>query len=262
MKIIVLWIISHSLLAFCLIGLLRRSRFKMLLFFLVYVIFEEAQFAVLLAISLLALYRHTLAPTYQWVAIVGLGISSCLQLAVFYEIASTLILPNSRLRNILRNLLRAAAAVTILLAAGLSAEFSSFGLRPLTHIFTVLNFSTNLINLGLLFILFLFTKAFRVSWKNLHAGVMLGFAITSSAEIGATSALSAFGMKGVVSSDLIRMSAFIVCTLVWLIYIFLPETNAGFTGEQVGQSEIEIRTQELHGIVSGSPLAFWQQRAD
>lgn len=244
--LLILWTMPHAVLIFCVIGLVRHSRFKTLPFFFTYVIYEEVLFSVLLLVAFWIGYWGGPKALYQWITVVGsVGISSCLQLAVFYEIVNTLILPQSPTLAALRPLIRWATATTILLAVGISAAFSSAGLRPLNHIFEVLNFSTNLVNLSLLMLLCLFTRTLRISWRSLPAGVALGFGINSSAEIGATSLVSAFGMNGINSSDIIRMLAFLACTLIWLIYIFLPDARPRFTGQGVQRSEIEIWSQQL-----------------
>lgn len=248
---LILWIIAHVILIFCIIGLLKRSRFKEAPFFLSYVVYEEVLFAALLPIA----YWKAGAVIYQWVVIVGgVGIDSCLQLAVFYGIVKTLILPNSPHMAILKPLLRTVLAVTILLAAGISGSLANAGLRPLVRIFEVLNFSTNLLNLGLLLVLFFFTRTFHISWKSLPMGVALGFGITSSAEIGATSLVSGWGMNALALSDALRLSAFIACSVVWLVYIYLP--NRRVIGQAVQQAEIELHEKALAGIVSDNSLAL------
>lgn len=244
--------ITHAIVILCVIGILRAFAFKRMPVFFAYLVFEEVVFLVLLTIVILQLHGHRgLGPLYQWVAVVGsVGISSCLQLAVYYEIASTLILPHSPILTTLRPLIRWATAGTILLAAGVSAAFSGMGLRPLTHIFEVLNFSANLVNLSLLLVLFLFTRTFHISWKSLPAGAALGFGITSSTEMGATGFISAFGTHGIIPSDMVRTLGFLACTLVWLVYILLPEDGSQFNGQGVRKSEIETWQDELHKIVN------------
>jgi len=147
------------------------------------------------------------------------------------------------------SLTRGVAILMLLLSAGIAATFSRAGLRPLTDIFEVLNFSANLVNLGLLLVLFLFTRTFHISWKSLPAGIVLGFGIASSAEIGATGFISGLGMNGILSSDMLRTLAFLVCTIVWIIYAFLPDTGQEFTGPGVRRSEIEAWNQDLHKIL-------------
>lgn len=212
-----------------------------------------------MAVSFWIRYGGAPRVLYQWVLVVGsVGIASCLQLGVFYEIVNTLILPRSPLKTVLRHSIRWATAATILLAATIPAAFSAVGLQTSIHIFQVLNFSTNLINLGLLLVLFMFTRAFHISWKSLSAGVALGFGITSSIKIGAASLIFAFGMKSIVPGDIVRMLGYLACTIVWLIYIFRHEASSQYSGQSAEKLEIESWSQELRNIVGGDFVCFSQ----
>lgn len=248
-----LWIIPHILVAFCLVDLLRSTRYKQFPFFYGYLIAEEAVFAFLFGIYLLkrvgASHLAGFLAIYPWVVVIGVAVSSCLQIAILYEVAHQLVLSRSTLAAALRFLLQWAAALFLLLAIGIGAAFSGSGIKSVNHVFEVLNFSANLVNLGLLLIFLLFTSALRISWNSLPAGIMLGFGLVSSAEVGATSLISALGDRGVVSADVVRTAGFLACTAVWLIYILLPDKNPQFTGQGLHKSEIELWDQELHRIV-------------
>lgn len=218
-------------------------------FFFAYVAWEEFVFVVLLGIVIWQRYGGGPGALYQPVMMVGnVGIGSCLQLAVFYELIKTLILPHSPVLVALRPLIRWAAAVAILVAVAISAAASYAGFGPVTHIFEALNFSTNLVNLGLLLLLLLFTRVFHVSWKSLPAGIALGFGINSSVEIGAASLVSALGVKSIILSDVVRMLAYLACTVIWLVYVFLPGGESRFTGQGVQEAEIEAWSEELQKI--------------
>lgn len=80
------------------------------------------------------------------------------------------------------------------------------------------------------------------------------FGITSSAEIGATSLVSGWGMNALALSDALRLSAFIACSVVWLVYIYLP--NRRVIGQGVQQAEIELHEKALAGIVSDNSLTL------
>ena len=244
------WISTHVFLVFCFLGLMRHARHKAFPSFFGYLLLEESQFLLCLVIRLRTLRVGGTWGLYQWIVVAGIALSSCLQLAVLYEVAKKLISPGSPLASILRFVMRWTAALFILLAAGVGALFSESGLSRVAHAFEILNFSASLINLGLLLVLLALTRSFKISWKNLPAGIVLGFGITSSTEIGATGFISAFGTHGVIPSDLLRTLGFLVCTLVWLAYIFLPVDRSRFIGQRVQKSEIETWHDELHNIVN------------
>lgn len=252
--LLTIWIVAHAILIPCVGGLLRGSRFnKKVPLFFSYLIFEELLFGFLFFITFWGSHHpksaRFYAVLYQWIAVGGLGVSSCLQLGIFYEIVNTLILPRSPILARLRPLLRWAMALTILLATGISAIFSTAQLRPLAHVFDALNFSANLVNCGLLLVLLLYTRTFYISWKSLPAGIALGFGINSSIEIGASSLISALGMKSIVPGDIVRMAGFLVCSLIWLFYIFRADAGAQYKGQGVQKSEIEAWHEDLQKVV-------------
>jgi hypothetical protein len=168
---------------------------------------------------------------------------------VLYEVAAALLSSNSQFAKTLRPLLRWSAAILLIVAVGLSATFSQNGIQSSNAVFEITNFSTSLINLGLLFVLLLFTRALHISWKSLPAGIVLGFGILSSAEMGVTPLISAIGGKAILAMDMIRLVAFHGCTLVWLVYVFLPQRAPKFSGKGLEKSDLDVWDQELRRMV-------------
>lgn len=248
-----LWVVPHVLVVFCLIGCLRHARHRRFPLFFSYLMVEEVSFVFFFGLFLLGLFFKSgianILLVYQRGDLVYIPLVSCLQIAILYEVADQLISPLSSISSTLRPLMRWAAGVLVILAVGVAAAFSGLGLRRVDHAFEVLNFCAYLVNLGLLLVLLLFTRVLHISWKSLAAGIALGFGVVSSAEVGATSLISGFGHQGMVPADLVRTGAFLGCTVVWLIYIFLPETKPPFAGQGVQKSEIESWNEELQKMV-------------
>jgi hypothetical protein len=96
-----------------------------------------------------------------------------------------------------------------------------------------------MVQTGLLLTLLLFTRAFRISWSSLAAGIALGLGIASSTEIAAAALLSALGNHYYFRIDTMRMAGFHVSVLVWLTYICLPNKRTGFTGHGPGEADLK-----------------------
>ena len=88
-------------------------------------------------------------------------------------------------------------------------------------------------------------------WRSLHAGIALGFGISAAGELAGAGVLSEFGKSrgGYIATDLVRMSAFHVCALVWLIYVLFPEKPKSLETSTEQLSEIELRMRELQRII-------------
>jgi hypothetical protein len=246
-----LWIAPHVLLGAIVFFLhTRRLRPRFPLFF-VFCVFELLYFLAGFAsyIRWSVLHPGRVSGFYYGVLIVGFALSALLEFVALYEIADKLILSNSYLSKSLRPLLRWTAATALLVAVAASALLSRPDLARIISVFQTLAFSANLIKIGLLFALLLFTGALGLSWRSLPAGIALGFGISAAAELGASALLSELGRSGYLSMDLIRMASFHICVVVWLVYVLLPEKPKSLETSTEQLSEIELRMQELQRIV-------------
>jgi hypothetical protein len=232
---------------FCGIALLlaiRKKSFKTLPLFVTLLSFNVLQF--LVAFTVPFFYPQAV---YKWCVVTGVALSFLIELAVLYELASKLILSHVSLARLFGHVPRWTAALLLLLATFCSALFFHPASERVMTVFETLNFSTNLIAIGLLFVLIVFARFLGIQWHSLPAGVALGLGITASAEMASGPLMSHLGRSGYITVDIIRMSAFHICVLVWLIYILLPEKSRSLSGNNVQISELETQLQELQQIV-------------
>jgi len=239
-----LWIAPHLFLGMVVAGFLRRGLQKQLPIFSTYMVFALVNFFTLFGVSLVMPLN-----SYRWVLLWGMAVSSLLQFAVIYELASELILSRSSLAVPLRNLLRGVSAVLLLVAAGFSGAFSSISVQRVVNVLQVVDFASSVVRCGLLIILFVFTRALQISWRSRSAGIALGFGILASIELAGVGLRGAFGKSGYITVDLVQMAGFHVCVLIWLVYLFLPERNPAFTGRGLPESELALWDQELQRMV-------------
>ena len=242
-----LFIAAHATLLVCLVGLLRlrgRPRYRA---FITYVVVQLVQFATTYVLYRLFLRSLVSYVTYHWESVAGDTVSAILTLIVLYELADQLVLSRSILVRPLRSVLRWSGAVLILIAAAVSGAIAHPGITRVTNVFATLKFSSNLIVLGLLLVLLVFSRALQVPWRSLPAGIALGFGINASAEMAASFLMSAFGSPSYLTMDLVRMAALLGCVSVWTIYVFLPERATPRAGLQ--RKELEFWDQEMQRMV-------------
>lgn len=244
-----LWIAPNALLVPCLVGLFRRGFHRRFPLFLGYIAAQLVLFFAALVPALLILFSPSYLSAYRWVLVIGTGVSAILELAVIYELGNELLLTRSFLASIVRPLLQWVGALLLLLAAASSALLPDAGIDKLTRCFQMLDFSASLLIVGLLLAVFLFTRALHLSWRSLPTGIALGFGIIASAEISASALISVLGKSGYVTVDLIRMAASHIGTLMWAIYVFVPEQPANFVGTGLQKPELEFWDQELQRMV-------------
>jgi len=107
------------------------------------------------------------------------------------------------------------------------------------------------INPGLLVVLLLFTRALHVAWKSLPVGMVLGFGISSSVEMIASTLISVISVSraSYINIDYLRMAAFHACVLVWLVYTLRPERKLEFVESGFKKSDLESWNQDLQRMV-------------
>jgi len=248
-------IAPHVFLAAAVLLFLRRRLRRIFPFFLALMLSQLVYF---IAAALAYIYALSdparLTFVYQYVFISGLGITAILQFGVLYELCDHLFLSGLDFWGDLRKTLRWIAALLLLSGSMISALLARVELARVVTVFQTLDFSANLIKIGLLLALLLFTRVLGISWRSLPAGIALGFGISATAEMAASALISQPGRTGYVTVDFIRMAAFHVCVLVWLIYIVWSKKEPSFSGNNVQISELESHLQELQRIVRRGQL--------
>jgi hypothetical protein len=241
------WVAPHVLLILLLIRSFQRGLHRRLPIFFCFALFEFIQFLVLFAVS--RILPPTSTEAYRWVLVPGAAISSCLQFGVIYELADELVLSRSSLAGVLGPGLRWGAAMLLLLSAVAGAMLPRISVQHVANIFQALDFTSSLLQTGLLLGLFLFSRVLHISWRNQSTGVALGFGVAASLELATAALRTYFGKSGFIAVDMVQMAAFHVSVVVWLVYVFLPERMPTFSGGSLPKSEIEFWNQELQRMV-------------
>jgi len=246
-----LWFGSNLLLLLALFWIFHRKLHRQQALFSIYLALELAWFATGLTEDFLIVRHLASRNLYLWTVIVGLGLSAVTELAVLYKLTAELIF--SRLKNSMtvRTTVRWTLGVLVLLGVGVSGFIRGSSPERLVDVFQSLNIAIYVIALGLLFAIVLLSKAFSIHWRGLHAGVALGFGIAAAGELAGSGILSEFGQNksGYIASDLVRMSAFHVCALIWLIYVLLPERRPSHGTPAFSVTDLESRAEELQRMV-------------
>lgn len=233
-----LWIAPHLFLSVLLWIFLRRGLHKQSPVFCAYVLCELVQFAVLITLSLYGIWHpRPRLNFYRWIEVWSSGVLSLLSFGVVYELVSQMILSRSSLGKTLRPVMRWSAAILLPQTAAAAAHLGVV-IERVVSVFEVLDFSTSVLQVGLLLVLFLFSRALRVSWRSLPVGIALGLGILGCVELSAAPLFSAFPHHYVVI-DIVRMAGFHVSVLVWLGYLIFPEPGPKFKGKSPQESELE-----------------------
>jgi hypothetical protein len=239
-----LWIAPHILLGIYLWLFLRRGNRKQFPFFVTYMLSESVYFLASFVATLAVLGdpAHSLH-VYRLILVWGLGITSLLSFTVIYELVNQMILSRSTLAKTLQPIMRWSAAVLVLLIAIASAHLG-VTVERMMKVFEVLDFSTSALQVGLLLVLFVFSRVLRISWRSLPFGIAVGLGILGCVELSTAPLFAVFTHRYVVIDE-VRMAGFHVCVLVWLGYLVFSEHRPRFKGTPPQESELESWNQEL-----------------
>lgn len=245
-----LWIAPHLLVALFLLLFLRRRLQVQLLSLVLYVTIELLGFLVTLAFRFTKPFPIN---AYQWVVLVfGNGLLSLAGLWVVYELWDKLVFSRSSLAHVGRLLMSSSLAVLILAAAAVSGTLSGVYLHRVGNIYEILNFSSGLILMGLLVVLFAFSRALRISWLSWMVGIALGFGISTCVDLSSSAWRSAFGRTAFIGADVAQGIAFHLCVVVWLVYLLLPERPNPRSGSGLTKQEIDAWNETLPEITRSS----------
>jgi hypothetical protein len=141
------------------------------------------------------------------------------------------------------------SAGLLLLLTAIAASRLGVTVERVTNVFQGLDFSSSVLQVGLLAALFLFSRLLRVSWGTFPVGIAVGLGVAGSVELAAAPLFSALGSHRYAAIDAVRLAGFHVCVLVWLGYLIFPERRPRFPGGPLQASDLESWGQELQRMV-------------
>jgi hypothetical protein len=242
-----LWIAPHVLLAvFVALFVLKRAH-KRFPIFCGYVVAELLEF---LAAVVIRLHSPFSTITYRWVVnVLGDGVCAVIALGVVYELANDLLFTRSSVAPLLRRVLKMCLAMLVVVAAISAGALADISIYRVTNVFEALDFSSSFILSGILIALLAFSRLLRISWRTLPAGLVLGFGISASINLASAPLRSAFGKVSIIPVDIVQMSAFHLCVVIWLIYLLLSERLPEIPSRTLQASDLNQWSEELQGMV-------------
>jgi len=246
-----LWIAPHLLLFLTILAIFYRKRHRQHPLFLAYLAVQLAYFGSAFTEDFLIFHHLASRILYLWTLIVGLGFSAVAEVAVLYELTGALIFSRLKKNSSIRTVLRWTLALLLLVGTAVAASLGYSSPERLITMFQSINVIVYVMALGLLFGIVVLTKALSIPWRSLDAGIALGFGIAAAGELAGTGVLSAIGRSksGYIAADIVRMSAFHVCALIWLIYVLLPERRPPDRPPALSVTDLENRAEELQRMV-------------
>jgi len=183
-----------------------------------------------------------------WAGLVPVG---ALKFAVVAEIFALVFGPYASLARLGRTLIRVVGVLLVFssaLAAAYAPKDGRFGIVSGAHL---LEQTTNLIAVGLLAFIFLFSAYFQLKPDARLFGIALGLGISACVHL-ATSALDSNGVlpndKRIIL-DFVDMGSYHVCVLIWFYYLLFPHRVVVKPAPPLPENNLAVWNRELERLL-------------
>lgn len=223
-------------------AMLRRKLVQKFPFFFSYLAFHLLE-----AIVTFLVYRHfgrmSWAYVYEYWAVQAAGL--LLRFGVIYEIFSHVLRRYEGLRRGAAVVFRCTAVLLVLAAVAIAVLGPSNEPGFAISGALVIQRSIDVVQCGLLILLFLFASYFALTWRNYVFGIALGFGLMASVELlaAALATQSPESLSVFIMNSLPRV-AFDLAGVIWIIYLALPEPSR-VELKALPQHDLEKWNQEL-----------------
>jgi len=241
-----LWIVPHLICGAAALIAFRRNIHKAYPAFQSLLVFSFVfELWIVWAVALVWRSPHL----HKWFTVFDVVAVFLLEMLVLQELLSKCRISANSLSRLLRPLPRWAAAFTILFAVLVTALLPQTAQEEVMKVFVTVDLGLNIIAAGLLLTILLAVRILDIALPSVALGIALGLGITSAVEIGISPLISVFGRRSYITVDLVRMVAFHIAAVVWLVYFVLPERSVAASHSGPLASELQARVQDLQRMV-------------
>ncbi len=215
-----------------------RKMFREMPLFFTYVCFDLVHGA-----ALFAIYHKLSYVIYFIVFWIDQGILMILGLLVIWEVLSYAFKAYDALQQLSTLIFRWLTIILVLVAVLTAAAAPGADAdRMLAGLFVVVR-SVRLVQVGLLFFLFLFSHYFGVSWRHYAFGVGLGFGLYGSVELAALAVRTQLGVISANTLNLVSGAAQTCALFIWCAYLLRPQRHKSI--EVLPKANLEQWNQAL-----------------
>jgi hypothetical protein len=155
--------------------------------------------------------------------VIGESVLMVLGLALVREIFSHLFSAHGGLRKMATLVFRVVVVLLMLLAVAVIYAKGPIGKSGIGTALLIVEEACRIIQVGLIMLLFLFSSAFGLRWRQHVFGVALGLGMTTVGELLAVTMVPHVNKTMAWSLDLAHVAAFDLALLVWMGYLITPE---------------------------------------
>ena len=246
--ILFLWVTPHVLLAVAAAIIWKRRLDRQYPCFFAYVLFRIATFILLFTLYCI---ESVQGPHYKCAFAVTLLCIIALSFGVIDEVSRHLFRESRFLKVSARRLLQCVAG--LLLPVGVVLAIYAPGNNTIwwQACISAINRGAAMVQCGLLLSLFLLSRFLGLSWRRLAFGITLGFGILACVDLAASALRTEFTSNAARDLlNLLTMSTYLVCVLIWLRYLVASEAEAAPPPVLPPNNEVEIWNKALQQFLN------------
>jgi hypothetical protein len=171
------------------------------------------------------------------------------ELTVLYQVANTLIFSRVKLAKLLKPLRRWTLVVLVLCTTVLAAMWGDVTPNGVTNALLRFSLGQDFLELCLLVALVMLTRTLGISWRNLPAGMALGWGISSLFNLAAHVVMRATHPISTLRGDAVRAAGFSACTLIWLWYTLRATVPASASEKTFFIADLDSHLADLDSEV-------------
>src|SRR5712692_2105646 len=161
-------------------------------------------------------YRLGIRDVYRHAYLSCEAVDTVLKFGVIWELFSQVFRPYEGIRELGSALLRWASVILLFIAVIVAASTSGSDSDRFLAGFFAMERSVEIMQGGLLFLLFVLSSSLGLQWKQHTLGIALGFGVVTSIDLAAFTLRAQLGMVSHDVLSLISIAAFDCAVLIWL----------------------------------------------
>jgi len=244
-----LWVSANFLCALAVGIAYRRRCLSRLPIFFSYLVFSPLLMFIYLFLVALGSIFTRIQALYGWFLVFSILANFSLEIAVIYELWNKVVLSRFSVTNVLRPLPRWSAAVLVLVITIFAALLPQNPPARVVQVYSTLDISANLLDLGLVFILVVVSRLMGAAWGLLPTGAALGIAIGDAGSAARSALMNQMGAH--LFMDVIFEASSFLAAAVWLTYVVKSTKARAFRNAQLYLKEGIVASEQLSKQLGG-----------